>query len=290
FNPYFPPYFVLSPKGLGRGGAVSTAFDNPEAFFVNPATAAFARPGLSQSHSTRHFPGPKRNLDQLDADAVTLTFPGGPFALALAFTVEGELGYDYRVRNDERFPQEQYQGKEVVRGSARRLAFFGTGASVRTFHYLFNASGFKPVSISGEGHSSGILFQWFPWLSTAAATENATTDGLPWDHMTRERKGWSLRLFPWLLVAGDREVRMFNSLGLAHSVRSDSFTGWEARLLPFMTLRNGNFAGHPTVGFSVGGATTSIDYAEVIGLLPDIVRAPLPNFKDVHIHGYTLYR
>lgn len=289
FNPFFPPLYVLSPRSLGMGGAVSAETDKAEAFWVNPAAAAFVRPEMTQSHSTRHFPGKKRNLDQLDDDAVALVYPVGGYVGALAFSVEGEFGYDYSERNDEAFPPENYRGREVMRGGAWRLAFAGIGWSEREFRYVSQEAG-RTTSYSGTSSAKGRVWRWFPWLATAWAREQENAEGLEWKHLTRTRTGNSLKVFPWLTVAWDDENRVFTMPAGGQTVKNERYFGWEARVLPFLTVRKGEFNGHPTVGVSAAGPTTSLDYAEAKGILPEIVGRPLPYYRDVHIHGYTLYR
>ena len=115
-----PQYAQLSARSLGLGTAMTAVSGDEQCLFYNPAGLAnIRRFRLGQSHSIRHFPGPTRNLDQLDADPVAIIFPlrfAGVFAAG--FVIQGELGYDYLTRNEDIYPHRRLWGTERYDGFA----------------------------------------------------------------------------------------------------------------------------------------------------------------------------
>lgn len=90
-----------APRPAGMGGAFTAVPGDPMGLWWNPSAAMFSqRLAVSGSHSLRHFPGERRNLDQFDADLMGATIPlAGDHMLGLAMNVPGEWGVDYADTN-----------------------------------------------------------------------------------------------------------------------------------------------------------------------------------------------
>ncbi len=303
YNFYFPPYTYLSTKNAGTGGVFSPLTGNPEVIFENPASIACVRRRFSYSHSMRHFPGKIRNLDQLDADSVALVSHFTFLSLGLGFTVAGELGYDYLVRNDVVFPEEKIEGREEVRALSMGGCWLASGRSERHFHYRIRKPNYSIKETDGITSTVGKVFHPLPWLSFSRSAERGIGNPLKFFSVkastrpdggvstpglqTRQRQNWSIKLFPWWLWSSARERRDYVLSGFPIQSMEEVFLGSEIKIFG-ITLRVGKWNGHPTTGFSLPWGWGSLDYAEVKDVLSDITDTPLPYFRDVHMGGFTL--
>ena len=299
YNPGHPDFTRLTSRALGMGGATVAWIDDESSIFHNPAGMGRIRSlAVSHSHSRNHFPGEGENLDQLDADPTSFLVPlngalfGWPIGSAGAgWMLQGELGYDYRTRNDESVPEERLFG--MGRGDRREGAGFHLwpggffGFTHRMSEYLFTSGYELPDGVtwrrSGEGYSAGIQQTVVPGLQYGAVFEQTDYDYFPYrDNIDSEREktfrsGWSIRPTAWLLIARDVEKisrkEWSNDEGSLPSVTEIIRTYWgvEISVGRWLAFRWGSYDGHPTSGWSYRVGPWRSDSAWVDGLMSEMV-------------------
>jgi hypothetical protein len=320
YAPDHPEYPRLTSRALGMGGATAAWIDDASAIFQNPAGMGRIRSlAISHSHSRNHFPGQIENLDQLDCDPTSFLIPlngallGWPLGSAGAgWIMQGELGYDYRTRNDESVPEERLFGMgpgDRCEGAGFHLWPGGCiGFAHRMSEYLFTSGAQLPDGVtwrrSGEGYSAGIQQVVVPGLQYGAVFEQMDYDYLPArDGITGERtkshrSGWSIRPAAWLLIARDVETwsrREFPSR--EETDLSRAYWGVEIKLGRWFAVRWGSFDGRPTSGWSWRIGPWRSDSAWVDGLMYEMVSgfpedaAPISGANDIsdyHPTGFNL--
>ncbi len=318
-----PEYHRLTSRSLGMGGATVAWIDDASAIFHNPAALGRIRNlSISHAHSRNHFPGELDNLDQLDADPTSFIIPlnGMFFGLPLGsagagWVLQGELGYDYRTRNQDTVPGERLFGMgpgDRSEGAGFHLWPGGyIGYAHRMNEHLFTGGDDLPDDVTwrrtGEGYSAGIQQTVLPGLQYGAVFEQMDYDYLPYrENITGERTktlrtGWSIRPTAWLLIARDTEsidLKEWPEDGEAtvtESVRSH--WGVEIKLGEWFAVRWGSFDGLPTSGWSYKIGPWRSDSAWVDGLMYQMVDgfpSPAPeisgdhDISDYHPTGFNL--
>ncbi len=318
YAPDHPDYSRLTSRALGMGGATVAWIDDASSIFHNPAGMGRINSlAISHSHSRNHFPGEIENLDQLDCDPTSFLIPlsgallGWPIGSAGAgWIVQGELGYDYRTRNDEAVPEERLFG--MGPGDRREGAGFHLwpagffGFTHRQCEYLFTGGDRLPDGVTwrrtGEGYSAGVQQTVIPGIQYGAVFEQTDHDYLPYrDGITAEREkkfrsGWSIRPTAWLLVARDvetvdrKEWRADDNAVPTTTRISRTYWGVEVKVGKWLAFRWGSFDGHPTSGWSYQIGPWRSDSAWVDGLMTEMVGDyPTPSeYHNPEIDGHDI--
>jgi hypothetical protein len=322
FNVYQDFFVTLSARPLAMGGAAA-AQAGPESVFYNPAGLAPLRVfRLLYNHSARHFPGStegsRREWDQLDGDTEAIVVPLPLSTYAHGFILSGEMGYDYSGHPaDGRlgYPREHYSGTESYDALAANFGLpCSAGIALRRHVGCFTpapGADSPPWIRLGEGTQWGLLTRVWPgvdyglsrlrmdydWTVLDPAASAAHKGALPGfsSRLSLSRSGLAFHPAAWLTLTRDStredyKIRDQNYLGLIHSgsgTRCRDFAGGELALGALAKLRWGDYDGYPTSGlaFNLGGMW--LNYAEVKGLLPEIVGSGM-GFEDVHIYGFDL--
>ncbi|MFH1675650.1 MAG: hypothetical protein ABIC40_01410, partial [bacterium] len=232
YKPDHYEYPKLTSRALGMGGATVAWIDDASAIFHNPAgLGRLNSVMLSHAHSRNHFPGEIENLDQLDSDPTSLIIPlnslvfGFPIGSAgVGWVLQGELGYDYRVRNDNSIPMERLWGvgpqdrSECVGFKLWPGGYFGFGH--RVSELLFSEKDDLPDTATwrrtGESFPLGFQQVIIPGIQDGFTFEDAEYDYYPHrlspdgekiqgDRITTSRSGWCIRPTGWLTIARDVE-------------------------------------------------------------------------------------
>lgn len=323
YKPDHPEYTRLTSRALGMGGACVAWIDDGSAIFQNPAGLGRINSlSISHAHSRNHFPGPISNLDQIDCDPTSFIVPlsgllcGYPLGSAGAgWLLQGEMGYDYTVRNDPSIPREHLWGMEPIdrsEGAGFRVWPGGfVGFTHRINDYLFADGGDLPLENagvtsspppqsytwrrSGEGGSVGLQQTVFPGIDFGAVVERMDYDYLPArDGITGERTnsvrtGWCFRPTAWLTIARDTENlnrKEWPSKDVVETVRV--FWGTEIKLGPWFSVRCGSLDGHKSSGWSYAIGPWRSDSASVEGFMPEMVREYPEEWQDIHFTGFNL--
>ncbi len=295
-----PQYSQLSARTLGLGTAMTAVSGDEQCLFFNPAGLAnIRRFRIGQSHSLRHFPGEKINLDQLDADPVALIYPlkfAGVFGAG--FVLQGELGYDYLIRNDTDFPQRRLWGTErydAYAGYITPWTKFGMYHRSNIFH---GKSADDEIDLTaekqGEGGCFGIIQTILPGLDYGYCSEKMDSDYLDGKGETvkRIRTGWSIKPLPWIHYATDKEnIKIKTRHGEVTNISTEKRKNWgiEIAVTPWTIVRWGRINGKPTSGLSLGCRQFMLHYGEAKNMMPWIVGDDYPDkFKDIHLASYSI--
>jgi len=311
YKAHHPEYTKLTSRTLGMGGATVAWIDDGGAIFHNPAGLGRIRKlTISHAHSRNHFPGEIENLDQLDCDPTSLIVPLSGVTLGLPFgsactgwILQGELGYDYRTRNDESIPEEHLFGMGPVDrldGAGFHLwpgGYFGFAH--RKNDYLFTKGDDLPDGVtwrrSGEGYSGGIQQAIIPGIQYGYVYEQMDYDYVPKrGEITGERSksrisGWSIQPTGWLRIAKDVERvewKEWPGANVARAVRN--YWGIELKVGPWIDFRWGAFNGHQTHGWSYHIGPWRSDSAWVDGLMEEMVEGYGSELTEYHPTGFNL--
>jgi len=307
-------YPQLSARAIGIGMAMTAVSGDEQCIFYNPAGLAGIRGfRIGQSHSLRHFPGEIRNLDQLDADPVSIVHPlpiGGVFANG--FVLQGECGYDYMTRNEMDFPQRKewgierydayalnatpwtkigfYHRSNIYRGQASppspspRMWRGGLGGEVFEFSW----------QKEGEGGCFGFIQTILPGVNFGYSSEKMDNDYIPEQGVTTKkvRTGWSIKPLPWIHFVIDNETnksktRIEDNTTIDTTKRKN--WGIELAIIPGVVCRYGSIDGNRTCGLSLGAGRFKLHYGEAKNIMPLIVGKDYPDrFKDIHVTSWSL--
>lgn len=318
YQPDHPEYPRLTSRALGMGGASVAWVDDASAMFHNPAGLGRIRSlSISHAHSRKHFPGEIENLDRLDCDPTSFIIPlagalfGWPVGSAGAgWMLQGEMGYDYTVRNDSSIPRERLWGM----GPCDRYEGAGFhpwpggyfGFAHRKNEYLFAEEDSLedpgwPDGVSwrrtGEGGLAGVQQTAFPGVQYGFVHEQMDYDYLPYrgevngERITSQRSGWSVRPAAWLLIARDVE-RISRKEYPSREVLKTTRVHWgvEVTLGRWLGFRWGSFDCHPTRGWSYRIGPWRSDSAWIEGFMPEMVANYPENWQDYHSTGFNLGR
>jgi hypothetical protein len=299
-NP-IPRYSQLNARAIGMGSAMTAVSGDPQCLFYNPAgLASVRRFTVSQSHSLRHFPGEIRNLDQLDADPVSITAPLMPYGIySSGFVIQGECGYDYLIRNDESFPKRRFWGTERYDGYAGYVTpWTKLGMYHRSHQYKsITERGMPPsegIQYEGEGGCFGIIQSVLPGLDYGNCSEKMDDDYSTGTGKTttRKRTGWSFRPLPWIHYASDtQKIKTKQRFEDDVDIQSDKQKNWGLELspLPWITCRFGCINGKRTSGLSLNLGQVKLHYGEAKDFMPEIIGDDYPDkFKDFHCASYQV--
>lgn len=283
-----------APRPAGMGGAFMAVPGDPIGMFWNPSAAMRAdRLAISGNHSLRHFPGPRRNLDQFDSDTTGIIIPlEDDVVMGIGFSLPGEWGIDYTDTNGL-LPE-----REKLRGRERRIAFTGlhdgaerTGAAyVESDWYRYTGpdadSSYRSFDTGGgfsffyeddNGMSYGVNFRGISRLFKGGDDRRKKA--------AKVTLGAAYRPDPnaATLVAADVE------LSWGHGFETRWFGGVERAFDRRVYLRIGNMAGMPTYGAGGRFGSLRLDYAVVKNLLPRVSGcSEATEFQDGHFLSYTL--
>ena len=269
--------------------------------------------------------GGMQEWDQLDGDTEAFVVPLPLSTYAHGFTFSGEMGYDYRghpAGGSLGYPREHYWGSEDYDALATSFGLpLSAGIALRRSLGRFTPADDDPNGVAwlrhGEGTQWGVLARVWPGLDYGHSELKLNYDwtvldqprqgerGLPTfgsKHLT-ERSGWALHPVGWLTLTSDdvTERHVFDKhtdlgigetvgLGRIHMGNEEilrSHRGGELSLGSLARLRWGDYDGHPTRGAALNLGGLWLNYAEVEGLLPQIVGAGR-EFEDIHIYGAEL--
>ena len=295
-----PQYPQLSARTIGLGSAMTAVSGDEQCIFFNPAGLAnIRRFRIGQSHSLRHFPGEKINLDQLDDDPTALIYPlrfAGVFGAG--FVLQGELGYDYLTRNDPDFPQRRLWGTERYDAYAAKITpftKFGMYHRSRLYHQIDNPFDTQQsVVMQGEGFCGGIIQTILPGFDYGYCVEKLDDDFLNGLGVStqRTRSGWAIRPLPWILYATDKEKITQKTLFEGRrEITTEKRKNWglELAITPLTIVRWGQINGRKTVGFTLGFGRFKLNYGEAKDMMPWIVGDDYPDkFKDIHLASYSV--
>lgn len=284
-----------APRPAGMGGAFTAVPGDPIGMFWNPAAALRSnRLAISGNHSLRWFPGPRKNLDQLDSDTTGVTIPmRGDMMLGLGFTVPGEWGIDYNDTNDIIKKKERYRGRErrlamadlrpgIRHSSAGYLDsswYRHTGQSVETLREFHTGGGFSFYYETENGMSYGINVRGISRLLKPASGGKSRSFGM------KVTMGAAYRADPAAdtLAAADLE------LTFRRDVRARWYAGLERAFDDRIYLRTGSMNGMPAYGGGAAFGSLRLDYAIVKNFLPVISGDDsVTLFQDAHFLSYTL--
>jgi hypothetical protein len=311
YKPNHPDYPRLTARELGMGGACVAFTDDGNAIFQNPAGLGRIRTlTISHSHSREHFPGENMNLDRLDCDPTSLIVPlsgatfGYPIGSAGAgWVLQGELGYDYSVRNDESVPNERLWGMGPVDradGAGFHLWPGGyLGFTHRKSEYLFSTGDDLPDGVtwrrSGEGYSVGIQQTIISGIQYGHVFEQMDYDYQPFrddiegERTKSNRSGWCIRPTGWLTIARDVECFSLKEHPSREETRTTRiYWGCEIEFGPWLSWRWGSFDGHATHGWSWKIGPWRSDSARVEGFMPEMVENYPEQWQDFHTTGFNL--
>lgn len=257
--------------GIGAFGAQGLLSQSPGSDFQHFS--------ITHTHSLRHFPGKKKNLDHLDADPISIQIPlnKGNSLLGATFSLSGELGYDHRNTNGV------LKKKHWLRGKAREIFYAGIANKVAT------------------ATSLGWNNTWMQEGDGPTQTQRAI---LPGAHMTSMGSGrwrWSFSLRRREPVEGKVKGAWLWSLGAAYGgkhkilgvvsilgqnlkVRRGAI-GAEKSVGKHLKLRAGHGEGW-TYGWGVRLGEFLLDYAVMKHVMPSLTTQPFPKMKDAHLYTY----
>lgn len=220
------------------------------------------------------------------------------------------------------YPREQYWGSESYDAYAVGSWLPLSGGIANRRHFSrFTPDQNDPSGLSwfrfGEGQQWGLLARLLPGfnyglselkidynfvnLPTPGRPSAATATGAP-DFSQREklrRSGWAFQPCGWLVWAQDQASESHRFVpengallpGLKDATAERSYRGLELALGGLGVLRQGNFDGHTTSGFTLNlfglSGGPAINYAEAVGLLPFLTGAG-QGFEDIHIYGFEV--
>jgi hypothetical protein len=306
-----PEYTKLTSRTLGMGGATVAWIDDGSSIFHNPAgLGRITNLTISHSHSRLHFPGEIDNLDQLDADPTSFIIPLNSLAFGYpigsagnGWVLQGELGYDYRTRNDESIPEEHLWGLgpvESVQGAGFHLLPWNyLGFAHRKSDYIYVSSDDLPDGVtwrrSGEGYTGGIQQAIIPGINFGYVYDQMDYDYQPHrGDIEAERSksnitGWCVRPTGWLTIARDTENvewKEWPSADVTSQIRN--MWGIELKVGPWLDFRWGSYDGHPTNGWSYHIGPWRSDSAWVDGFMDEMVEGYESEMKDYHPTGFDL--
>jgi len=288
------PDFLLktAPRPAGMGGAFTAVPLDPIGLFWNPAAALRSnRLSFSHNHSLRHFPGARKNLDQLDSDTAAAVFPlRGDNVLGLGFSVPGEWGIDHNDTNGVLKEKERFRGRE------RRIAGSDLRAGARSRAGELDSNWYRDDSgPGGRTFQSGAGFSFF------YETDNGMMYGFNVRGLASllKKQGAAGKTSPDVKVtlgAAYREDPRADTLAAADlelhwkkTFRTRFFAGAERGFDDKFFLRAGNMDGSPTYGAGVRFGSVRLDYAEVKNFLPKISGDNASTlFQDAHFFSYTV--
>ena len=304
--------YKTAPRPAGMGGAFTAVEGDPIGMWWNPAAAMHGqRLAISGTHSLRHFPGPRGNLDQFDADLMGVTIPlASRHMLGIAMTVPGEWGVDYTDTNDTLHAC-KCKGHEAgtgptprpprCRGRERRVAL----GNIHTAH---DRRGLSAVDLGanwyrthGQGDRIWREFQHGAGFSFFYETSNGV------------RMGATVRTKRRRMPEQDNQIKMFYdvTLGLAYKADPQADTlaavdfewlidenldssqwryylGVERKYRDKAFARTGVMHNNFTYGLGARSAHLRLDYAVVRDILPDVAAEDPGRFRDGHFLSYTL--
>jgi len=288
-----------APRPAGMGGAFTAVPGDPIGMMWNPSAAMrLDRFAVSGNHSLRHFPGPRKNLDQMDSDTMALLIPiQSDTVFGAGFTVPGEWGVDYMDTNGVLPEKERFRGRE------RRIALADLRQGVR-----HTVSGYADSNWYRRDH---------PAPETGPVRRFQTGAGFSFYYETDNGMmyGFNVRGLVDLIRkkpgAADREPNVKVTLGAAYREddladtlaavdvelhwKDDDFAarwfGGAERSFDKERyfLRMGNMDGSPTYGAGARFGSLRLDYALIKNFLPKITgRDDVTLFQDAHTVSYTL--
>lgn len=311
YNETHPEYTKLTSRALGMGGAAVAWIDDGTSIFHNPAGLGRIRNlTISHAHSRLHLPGEIENLDQLDADPVSFIIPlGGLFggfpigSAGSGWVLQGELGYDYRTRNDETVPEERLWALgpiERLEGAGFHLwpgGYFGFAH--RKSEYIYVSGDDLPDGVtwrrSGEGYSGGIQQMVIPGIQYGYVYDQVDydygpfRDGISGERTRSSQSGWCVRPTGWLTIARDVEKiswKIWPSKNVTEKQRV--YWGIEIKLGPWIDMRWGSWDGHDTHGWSYHIGPWRSDSAWVKDFMPEMVEGYENEVDEYHPTGFNL--
>ncbi len=284
-----------APRPVGMGGAFTAVGGDPIGMFWNPSAALRSnRLAISGNHSLRHFPGERKNLDQLDSDTTGITIPlRGDTVLGLGFTVPGEWGIDYMDTNNVIKKKERYRGRERraaladLRQGIRHTSagyldsnwYRHTGENIAARQEFQTGGGFSFYYETGSGMSYGINVRGLSRLFKPGEGEKKRAAGL------KLTVGAAYRADPKAdtLAAADIEF------GFRSGVDLRWFAGVERAFDDRIYLRTGSMNGMATYGGGARFGSLRLDYAIIKNFLPSVSGdRDITLFQDAHFLSYTL--
>ncbi len=239
----------------------------------------FEHLAFSHTHSLRHFPHGKKNLDQLDADPMSVMIPlnKGNSMVGGTFSLSGELGLDHRDSNG------LLKKKHWLRGKAREVFYAAVAGKLASAETLTWASA------------------WEQWQDGTVKTQRVIMPGAQVMGLGSSRWRWSFGLKRAVPVEGEVKAHWLWNLGAAYQGKHgilgvlsllgrDLSTrrlggGVEKSAGPHLRLRAGYGEG-PTYGWGLKLGDFLVDYAVMKNVMPSLSAQPFPRFKDAHLLTY----
>jgi hypothetical protein len=306
-----PEYSRMTSRTLGMGGASVAWIDDASSIFQNPAGLGRIRSlSMSHAHSRNHFPGPEKNLDQIDSDPTSFIIPlsgvlfGYPLGSAgTGWILHGEQGYDYTIRNDESIPKEHLVGigpGDWSEGAGFHLwpgGFLGFTHHVSGYSFAEGDRGNETEKWSrdGEGGSIGLQQTIFPGIQFGAVVDQMDYDYRPprddveGERTKSVRTGWCVRPTAWLTLARDDEnISTKEWPSKETSKTGHAYWGAEVRVGTVLYFRWGSFDGLASHGWSYQVGPWRSDSAWVDGFMQRMVDGYPKENSDIHITGMNV--
>lgn len=286
-----------APRAAGMGGAFTAVPNDPIGMFWNPAAALrMDRLAISGTHSLRHFPGAKKNLDQMDSDMVGVVVPlTGDQVAGAAFNMPGEWGVDHMDTNDV------LKNKQRVRGRERRIAFSDllNGANETTAGYV-DSNWYRDDAAPGgpaRKFQSGGGFSFF-YEDDNGMMYGINARGLLNLIKGREKepskKSASAKITLGVAYRPDRLADTLAAADLELAIGEKTEARWFAGVERSFDrekyfLRAGSMNGMLSYGAGARAGSLRMDYAVVKNFLPKITgEKNVLDFQDAHFASYTL--